>query len=143
MKRAPLISVVCLVAAASLAALTPEETLDRRGIGDIDFSPDGARLTFTVTEPPKAAARARSIWMFDLAAGQSRQLTFSPKSDSAARWAPDGQSIAFLSDRDGVAQIYRLSMRGGEAEKLTDRKDAVGAFRWSPDGARIAFLMSE
>src|SRR4051812_24489862 len=143
MKKALLIALVCIVAAASLGALTPEETLDHRGIGDLDFSPDGGRLTFTVTEPPKAAARARSIWLFDLAAGQARQLTFSLKSDSAARWSPDGRSIAFLSDRDGAAQIYLLSMTGGDAQKLTDRKDAISAFRWSPDGARIAFLMAE
>src|SRR5262249_58196803 len=57
--------------------------------------------------------------------------------------APDGRRIAFLSDRDGTQQLYRLPMRGGEAEKLTDRKDAVRAFRWSPDGRRIALLMPE
>ncbi len=143
MKKALLVSVAGIAAAVSLTALTPEETLDRRSIGDLEFSPDGARVTFTVTEPPKGASRARSIWLFDLAAGQSRQLTFSNKSDNAGRWSPDGQSIAFLSDRDGPAQLYRLSMRGGDAEKLTDRKEAVSAFRWSPDGSRIAFLMPE
>ncbi len=143
MKKALLVSVAGIAAAVSLTALTPEETLDRRSIGDLEFSPDGARVTFTVTEPPKGASRARSIWLFDLAAGQSRQLTFSNKSDNAGRWSPDGQSIAFLSDRDGPAQLYRLSMRGGDAEKLTDRKEAMSAFRWSPDGSRIAFLMPE
>jgi dipeptidyl aminopeptidase/acylaminoacyl peptidase len=142
MKKA-LIGLIPFLCIASLAALTPEETLNRRGLGDLEFSPDGARVTFTVTEPPKGATRARSIWTFDLSAGQARQLTFSGKSDSAARWSPDGDTIAFLSDRDGDAQIYRLSMRGGEAQKLTDRKDAVSAFRWSPDGRQIAYLMPE
>src|SRR6266542_3311439 len=126
MKKAR-IGLISFVIVASLAALTPEETLDRRGIGDLEFSPDGSRLTFTVTEPPKAAARARSIWLFDLTAGHARQLTFSGKSDSAARWSPDGQSIVFLSDRDGASQLYRLWMGGGEAEKLTDRKEAISA----------------
>src|SRR6185295_15848487 len=46
-------------------------------------------------------------------------------------------------DRDGAAQLYRLSLRGGEAAKLTDRKEAIGAFRWSPDGTRIALLMAD
>src|SRR4029077_13498042 len=63
--------------------------------------------------------------------------------DNDPRWSPDGASIAFVSDRDGTAQLYRLTTRGGEAEKLTDRHEAVGAFRWSPDGARIALLMAE
>src|SRR5437762_548798 len=142
MKKALLAFVACITAAAALTALTPEETLDRRGIGDLDFSPDGGRLVYTVTEPAKGTTRARSTWLFDLAAGQSRQLTFSGKSDSAARWSPDGQSIVFLSDRDGAPQLYRLWMRGGEAEKLTSRKEAISAFRLSTGGTQIAFLMA-
>src|SRR3954452_20327254 len=93
------------VVAAQPAALTPEQTLERRGIGELDLSPDSARLLFTVTEPVKGTARQRNIWMLDVASGSVRQLTFSTKSDSTPRWAPDGQSIAFLSDRDGAAQL--------------------------------------
>src|SRR5689334_20637169 len=93
--------------AATLAAadgpLTPEQTLDRRTIADLEFSPDGSRLVFTVADPVKAAERARSIWLLDVASGRVRQLTFSGKSDSSPRWAPDGSAIAFLSDRDGAA----------------------------------------
>jgi len=146
MKKALIIPLACLIAVAVIAALTPEETLDRRGIADLEFSPDGARLTFTVTDPPKGPSRARSLWLFDLAAGQARQLTFSGKSDSAARWSPDGQSIAFVSDRDGQPHLYLLSMRGGEARKLTDvalQAQTAPAFRWSPDGSRIALLTPE
>ncbi|OLC44341.1 MAG: hypothetical protein AUH43_18915 [Acidobacteria bacterium 13_1_40CM_65_14] len=145
MKNALIASLVwaAAVAALSAAPLTPEQTLDRRSIGDLEFSPDGSRLVFTVTDPPKASSRARALWLLDVASGRLRQLTFSGKSDSSPRWSPDGTSIAFTSDRDGAPQLYRLSLRGGEAEKLTDRKDAVGAFRWSPDGRRIALLMTE
>jgi len=45
--------------------LTPEQTLDRRAIGERgggpDFSPDGSRVVFTVAEPVKGAARARAL----------------------------------------------------------------------------------
>src|SRR5258708_38970260 len=132
-----------VLAAQPPAVLTPEQTLERRGIGELDLSPDGTRVVFTVTEPVKAAARQRNIWMLDVASGQVRQLTFSARSDASPRWAPDGRSVAFLSDRDGVAQLYLLPMSGGEAEKLTDRKESIGSFRWSPDGRRIALLMAE
>jgi Tol biopolymer transport system component len=125
------------------APLTPEQALDRRGMGELQFSPDGSRLVFTVSEAVKGTSRVRALWMLDVASGQVRQLTFSGKSDNAPRWSPDGTSIAFVSDRDGAPQLYRLSLRGGEAEALTDRKEAVGAFRWSPDGRRIAFLMAD
>jgi dipeptidyl aminopeptidase/acylaminoacyl peptidase len=131
------------VLAAQPQPLTPAETLERRSIGDLDLSRDGSRLAFTVTEPVKGNARQRNIWMLDTASTAVRQLTFSSKNDSSPRWAPDGQSLAFLSDRDGADQIYVLPLRGGEAQKLTDRKDRIQAFRWSPDGRRIAFVMAE
>ena len=47
--------------------LTPEQTLDRRGIGGLEFSPDGSRLAFTVTEPVKGTARAQALWLLDVA----------------------------------------------------------------------------
>jgi dipeptidyl aminopeptidase/acylaminoacyl peptidase len=148
MKKALLIAMVTAAAAvAAQAPLTPGQTLDRRAIGErgegLAFSPDGSRLVFTVADPVKGTTRARAIWLLDVASGALRQLTVSGRNDSSPRWAPDGGSIAFLSDRDGAPQLYRLSMRGGDAEKLTDRKDAIRAFRWSPDGRRIALLMPE
>src|SRR5882672_11374231 len=101
--------------ASAQGPLTPAQTLDRRTIGDLEFSPDGSRLVFTVTEPVKGAARPRTLWVLDVASGRVRPLTFSGKSDSDPRWSPDGTSIAFVSDRDGTPQLYRLPMRGGDA----------------------------
>jgi Tol biopolymer transport system component len=107
MKKAGSVVVVWATAIAALLAapLTPEQTLDRRSSGDVEFSPDGSRLVFTVTDPPKGSARARALWMMDVAGGQVRQLTFSGKSDGSPRWSPDGTSIAFTSDRDGAPQL--------------------------------------
>ena len=145
MKKTVLVMMALAVAvlAAQPPALTPEQTLERRGIGELDFSPDHARLAFSVTEPVKGPARQRNIWMLDVASERVRQLTFSAKSDGSPRWAPDGRSIAFLSDRDGAAQLYLLPMSGGDAQRITDRKDRIEAFRWSPDSTHIALLMAE
>ena len=139
-----LAAAVAAPAVAQPAPITPEQTLDRRSIGDLEFSPDGSRLVFTVTEPVKGTARARALWLLDVASGALRQLTFSGKSDGSPRWAPDGASIAFVSDRDGTPHLYRLSMRGGEAEQLVSQPmQPASVFRWSPDGSRIAVLMAE
>ena len=131
------------LAVAAPEPLTPEQTLDRRAIGELEFSRDGSRLVFTVTDPPKGNARAKALWLLDVASGRLRQLTFSGKSDGSPHWSPDGSALAFISDREGAAQLYRLPLGGGEAERLTDRKESVTAFRWSPDGSRIALLMNE
>jgi dipeptidyl aminopeptidase/acylaminoacyl peptidase len=147
MKTALLVAALAASTAASAAAaaepLTPALTLNRRTIGELEFSPDGRRLVFTVTEPVTGSTRPRSIWLLEIASGRLRQLTFSGKSDGSPRWSPDGSSIAFTSDRDGTSQLYLLPMRGGEAERLIDRKERVEMFRWSPDGRQIALLMNE
>jgi dipeptidyl aminopeptidase/acylaminoacyl peptidase len=123
--------------------LTPEASLDLRTISDLQFSPDGNRLAFVVTEPPKGDRRARHIWMYDKQSGSVRQFTFSPKSEYSPRWSPNGKQLAFLSDRDERAQIYAIRTRAGEASALTKEKRAVNSFSWSPDGKYIAFLASD
>jgi len=54
------------------------------------------------------------------------------------RFSPDGQWLAFVTDRTGTPQLWRIPTSGGEAQRLTDN-DRVGAYRFSPDGRRIAY----
>lgn len=120
--------------------LTAEAAISLRTISDLQFSPDGERLVFVVTEPPKGDKRARHIWLYDKKAGAARQLTYSAKEESSPRWSPDGTQLAFLSNRDDQQQVYVLRMSGGEAGAVTKGKRSVRAFAWSPDGKQMAFL---
>ena len=52
--------------------LTPQQALNMRRISDLRFSPDGARLAFTVAEPPKDTENPHHIWIFDMAMQQTR-----------------------------------------------------------------------
>jgi dipeptidyl aminopeptidase/acylaminoacyl peptidase len=54
------------------------------------------------------------------------------------RFSPDGVWLAFVSDRTGRPQLWRVRTSGGAPERLTDH-DRVGAYRFSPDGRRIAY----
>jgi dipeptidyl aminopeptidase/acylaminoacyl peptidase len=120
--------------------LTPEASLNLRNISDLQFSPDGNRVAFVVTEPAKGERRARHIWIYEKQSGAVRQFTFSAKSDFLPRWSPDGKQLAFLSDRDEQQQVYAMRSDGGEASALTKGKRGVKNFAWSPDGKQIAFL---
>ena len=120
--------------------LTPEASLNLRSISDLQFSPDGTRVAFVATEPPKSDRRPRHIWLFDKKSGNVRQFTFSAKDESSPRWSPDGKRLAFLSNRDDQQQIYVMRVDGGEATAVTKGKRSVAAFAWSPDGKQIAFL---
>src|SRR5690242_14081819 len=102
-----------LIPVSGWAQLTPEQALSVRQIQEPKFSPDGSRVAFTVVEPPKGNGNDRNIWLADVKSGELIQFTKSPKSDSSPRWSPDGKILAFLSDRDGAAQIYTFSILGG------------------------------
>jgi dipeptidyl aminopeptidase/acylaminoacyl peptidase len=120
--------------------LTPEASLQLRSISDLQFSPDGSRVAFVVTEPPKGERRARHIWLYEKTSGSVRQFTYSAKDESSPRWSPDGKQLAFLSNREDQQQIYVMRTDGGEASALTKGKRSVHSFAWSPDGKQIAFL---
>lgn len=121
--------------------LTPEASLNLRSISDLQFSPGGTRLAFVVTEPPKGTGRLGHIWVWDKQRGGVRQFTYSSKSESNPRWAPDGKELAFLSNRDeDQQQIFVMRADGGEGLALTKGKRSVKALEWSPDGKQIAYL---
>jgi dipeptidyl aminopeptidase/acylaminoacyl peptidase len=145
MKKKPLLLTLLLlvIPASGFAQLKPEQTLNRRTISEPRFSPDGSRVAFALTEPPREATRSRHVWLLDTRTREVRQFTNSAKSEFAARWSPDGRRLAFLSDRDEATQIYLLPLDGGEALRLTEGKLAVRAFEWSPDGKQIAFIAPE
>ncbi|HET8965879.1 MAG TPA: S9 family peptidase [Candidatus Acidoferrum sp.] len=124
----------------SSSSLTPEALLSLRHLSDLEYSPDGTRVAFVVTEPPKGDQRPRHIWLFEPATRSFRQLTYSEKTESLPKWSPDGKSLAFLSNRDANQQIYLLSMAVGESEPLTRGKRNVSRFEWSDDGKQIAFI---
>jgi len=131
------------LAPAAQAQLTPEQTIARRQLSDVRISPDGDRVCFVVSEPPKDTLRSRHIWMLNVRSRELRQFTNSSKSEYSPRWSPDGKKLAFVSDRGESPQIYLMPSDGGEAERLTEGKNGVRLFVWSPDGKQLAFLAPE
>lgn len=53
-----------------------------------------------------------------------------------------GSKIAFVSNRDGNAEIYVMDADGSNMRRLTHNPGYDGAPTWSPDGTRIAFASS-
>ena len=139
--------VVVLTATATAQTWDPEMHLKLKAVGTPRVSPDGKRMVYTVNDAVMTADKSEfvtQIWMANLATKQHTQLTFGEKSSTNPKWSPDGNWIAFTSNRkDNRNQLYLLSMNGGEAEPLTDGKTAVSNFSWSPDGRSIAFTMSD
>lgn len=67
------------------------------------------------------------------------RLTDSSDFDFTPQVSPDGQKIAFASDRDGTLQIYMMNVDGSEVTRLTDNVGNDRDPSWSPDSNKIVF----
>ena len=117
------LAVLCALASAPALDASPkpirfEESARIRSIGGFSVSPDGRRVAYSVSTPDVEANTSRSaIWMVTLSdsgAGEPRRMTSGEKRDSDPRFSPDGQRLAFLSDRGGSSQIWVLDLSGGD-----------------------------
>src|SRR5215469_6090178 len=145
----PGISQVLILAALSAlgflpcraAPLTVAQALAYIRISDLHFSPDGSHLAYVVSSYQwDALPRVR---LLDVATGAMREVTAAQKSESAPQWAPDGKTLAFLSNRTGKTQVYTMPSAGGEAVALTAQKFGVERYHWSPDGRYIAYIAKD
>src|SRR5512146_2437213 len=116
-------------------------------IQEVAPSPDGRHVAYVVREPLLTDEKSEFISHLYLASadgGAPTQLTFGESANSAPRWSPDGQYLAFISKRSGKANVHAMRLAGGEAWALTRyEKTDVQDLRWAPDGQSIAFSMPE
>src|SRR5262249_38609815 len=80
------------------------------------------------------------VFVTDLASGQSRRLTDHPALDYNAAFSPDGNRIAFVSERDGNLEIYCVQADGTGLKRLTTEFALDDHPAWSPDGKQLAFV---
>ena len=109
------------------------------------WSPDGKRIVFSARRPghfENDLAITDEIYVMDADGGNEQRLTENRQNDWDPVWSPDGERIAFMSDRKGDLQnfeIYVMDADGGNEQRLTENRVDDGAPVWSPDSKRIAF----
>lgn len=101
-----------------------------------DVSPDGKRIVL--------GARG-DVWTLPVESGITRNLTKSDGvHDRNVAWSPDGEYIAYISDRTGNDELYIQKQDGKEeAIQLTDPKSVSETYKyqpsWSPDSKKITW----
>lgn len=128
---------------------------------DLEWAPDGHRVLVVTSQVPgeravnlpyRAASSRdwlpparRSAWL--VAPGRDPSPLEAIAGDvTCARWSPDGERIAFVSD-DGVDRdtstatgLWAHEVGTGETACLVPPVTPIRTLAWSPDGSSIAFL---
>src|SRR6202048_307876 len=124
---------------------TVDDLLTIKSVGGTQISPDGKWVAYTVGYGDfKQDAFINQIWLVQTDSAKTFQLTRGGRSSTNPRWSPDGQWLAFLSNRqEDKNQIFVINPAGGEAQQLTKSETAIGSFAWSEDGKTIAYTATE
>jgi TolB protein len=64
------------------------------------------------------------------------RLTNSPSYDLDPVWSPDGEKIAFITNRLGFFDIFVMNADGSDMRQLTHTPSIDMAPVWSPDGEK-------
>ena len=124
-------------------AMSIDDFLALKVVGDPRISPLGDLVAFTVTTPSLEANRnVTKLWLYDLTAGTARELTGGAGSDYAPAWAADGRTLHFISSRGGSPQIWKIRTDGGEPIRVTSVETGVSQFFLSADTTAL-FVVSD
>jgi Tol biopolymer transport system component len=140
---------------------TFEDMMKLKRIGEPEPSPDGKWVLFAAVDIDLAANKKTShIWIVPLSTNNgatgvspvqhgseapvTERVLLADQDGDRPRWSPDGKRFAFISNKEGGAQVWiaDFDVASGAttgAHKLTSIATEAGGELWSPDGKNILF----
>jgi Tol biopolymer transport system component len=100
------------------------------------LSPDGRIVAVGKRDP---LTKQRDIWLLDTARGTETRFTLDPADDTNPVWSPDGQMVAFSSDRKGSRGLYVKPASGVKQEELLQSDFEWSLEDWTLDGRYLIF----
>ena len=115
--------------------------LRANGASEVSVSPKNAEIAFVM---------GGDVYVTSTDYKTTRQITDTPERERTIDFAPDGRSIVYASERDGLWQIYQTSLEKDEKnftyakelkeERLTDGTYTSFQPEYNPQGGEVAFL---
>jgi Tol biopolymer transport system component len=125
--------------AAGAPVGAPERVTSGLHAHSISLSATGTLLAYASYAP------SANIWAVDIpetgvaSLDTARQITFGNEQIEKLALSPDGTWLAYDSDRNGQADIWKMPAGGGPAEQVTRAPEHEFVNGWSPDGREILF----
>ncbi|HXU15776.1 MAG TPA: hypothetical protein VN708_11670 [Terriglobales bacterium] len=110
---------------------------------DHGLSPDGTQLAISDNSQATKTTEGNPshdslVYVVGSSGGTPRQITKNAPSYWHG-WSPDGQTLAFVGQRNGEFDIYAIPVSGGDERRLTTAKGLDDGPEYSPDGHYIYF----
>jgi len=80
-----------------------------------------------------------NLWLYSMADGSAKQLTFDQESLGFPSWSPDGKWIAAELKRKDDTYVVLIPVDGGELIQLNSDRGQSWPGSWSVDGDKITF----
>lgn len=104
-------------------------------------SPDGKSISYTLRRFDDL--NRLDIVLLDMESGNSIALYGKPSTRAhSAKWSPDGQWIAFISQETGWEEIYLVKPNGEGLHQLTKNGQDIFQFEWSPDSKQLVAVIN-
>jgi eukaryotic-like serine/threonine-protein kinase len=103
-----------------------------RLVTEPDVSPDGQWLAYSLGGTQQDIIVSKTDGTAEV------HLTNDVSKDRVPRWSPDGQNIAFYSDRSGSWQLWVIRRDGSALRQITNASNNVVRAVWSPNGKQMA-----
>jgi Tol biopolymer transport system component len=105
----------------------------------VDVSPDGRTMVFDLLG---------DLYTLPIEGGSATRIVGGLSFESQPTWSPDGKTIAFLTDRTGIENLWIADADGANPRAVSkdrrtdDRPQIMASPAWTPDGQYIVVSKS-